>query len=175
VDGQAGSRAIEILVEDYRVRGELVATGGPRRLVDILNAAEDIVSVRDARLDYPLSEEAEATCVPLAHVHLNTILFAVPHGPDVLFEEPFQKVDKIPVECTIVVPGFQISANIHMLRDADPGESHLLTTLHFVALTDARVFSLERPSISWHADVIVANLKRAVVYAPNVKATAPVF
>jgi hypothetical protein len=174
VDGQAGSRAIEILVEDYRVRGELVATGGPRRLVDILNAAEDIVSVRDATLDYPLSEAAEAQRVPVAHIHLNTILFAIPHGSDVLFEDPFEKVDKVPVECTIVVPGFQISANIHMLRDADPGESHLLTTLHFVALTEARVFSLARPSTSWQADVIVANLKRSVVYAPTVRATAPV-
>jgi hypothetical protein len=173
-DEQALSRAVEFIVDNYRVSGELAVTGGPRRLVDILNALDDIVTVRDATLDYPLGATVASVSATVAHVHLNTILFGITHGPGVRFEDPFEKVNKVATPCTIVVPGFEISGNIYMVAEADPNESQMLTTLHFVPLTDGRAVSLANPSKVWEADVLVVNLKRALVYAPRAKATAAV-
>ena len=173
-DERVLSRAVEFIVDNYRVCGEMAVTGGPRRLVDILNALDDIVTVRDATLDYPLAASAAPVSAAVAHIHLNTILFGIQHGVDVRFEDPFEKVNKVPIPCTIVVPGFEISGNIYMVAEVDPSESQILTTLHFVPLTDARVVSLANPSKVWEADVFVVNLKRAVVYAPHAKTTVAV-
>ncbi len=171
MDGEGpGSRATEIIVDDYRICGELAVTGGPRRLVDILNAIDGIVTVRDATLDYPLRSGASSIEAPITHIHLQTVLFAIPHGADVRHEDPFEKVNKVPIPCTIVLPGFEISGNIHMVAEVDPTESQLLTTLHFVPLTDAKVVSLTNPQVTWEADVLVVNLTRSVVYAPNCRA-----
>lgn len=167
-------RAVEFIVDNYRVSGELAVTGGPRRLVDILNALDDIVTVRDATLDYPLADATAPVSAAVAYVHLNTILFGIPHGPGVRFEDPFEKVNKVPIPCTVVVPGFEISGNIYMVAEADPNESQILTNLRFAPLTDVRVVSLANPSKVWEADVFVVNLRRAVVYAPHVKTTATV-
>jgi hypothetical protein len=105
----------------------------------------------------------------VAHVHLKAILFAIPHGDKVRHEDPFEKVNKVPVPCAIVVPGFEITGNIYMVAEVDSRESHILTTLHYVPLTDAHVVSLDNPSHRWEADVLVVNLQRAVVYAPHAK------
>lgn len=164
---QAGSRAVEIVVDNYRVSGDLAVTGPPRRLVDILNAHDDIVSVNGATLDYPLLENAEILQAPVAHIHINTILFAIPYGDGVRYQDAFDKVVKRAIPCTIVVPGFEITGNIWMVAEIDPSESHILTTLHFVPLTDVRVLSLVNPNRVWESDVVVVNLTRAVVYAPN--------
>jgi hypothetical protein len=169
---QSGSRAVEIIVDNYRVSGDLAVTGPPRRLVDIFNALDDIASVRDATLDYPLFENAEILESPIAHIHMNTILFAIPYGEDVRYQEPFDKVAKRAIPCTVVVPGFEITGNIWMVAEIDPNESHILSTLHFVPLTDVRVLSLINPNKVWESDVVVVNLTRAVVYAPNAMAAS---
>jgi hypothetical protein len=170
MDELTGSRETEVIVDGYRIRGELSVTGGPRRLVDILNSLDHIVTVKDAVLDYPLRAECPTISAPITHIHLGTVLFAIPRGADVLHEDPFEKVNKVPIPCTIVLPGFEVTGNIHMVAEVDPTESQLLTTLHFVPLTDAKVVSLANPQVTWEADVLVINLTRAVVYAPNSRA-----
>jgi hypothetical protein len=170
VEAPKSSHGVEVIVDNYRVAGELAVAGPPRRLVDIFNALDDIVSVKDATLDYPLFAHSEILGSPIAHIHMNTILFAIPHGEDVRYQDPFDKVTKRAIPCTIVVPGFEITGNIWMVAEIDPTESHILTTLHFVPLTDVRVLSLINPEKVWEADVLVVNLTRAVVYAPHSQA-----
>lgn len=173
-NGQPTAHEIELIVDNYCVHGELAISGGARRLVDILNAAEDLVSVRDAELSYPLAGERDPTKAPLAHVHLDTILFALPYGADVRYEDPFEIVKKVPIPCVVVVPGFEIAGNIHMVAEVDPNEPQILTSLHFVPLTDARVVALANPAKVWEADICVVNLRRAVVYAPRAAIAATV-
>jgi len=167
------SHAVEIILDSYRVTGDLMAAGGPRRLVDILNAYEEpSILIREAVIDCPVMDGAPVKQCDAVQVHMPTILFAIPVGDDVKHEDPFESVRKVPIDCTIVLPGYEIAGKIHMIEEVVPSETPLLGARHFVALTDATITSLFNRSRSWTADVVVVNVGRAVLFAPGATVAA---
>jgi hypothetical protein len=167
------SHTVEFVMESYRVSGDLVAPGGPRRLVDIMNSIdESFVVVRDATIDDPVAAAGEGEQFPVVQIHMSSILFGLPYGADIRHEDPFETVQKVPTRCRMVLPGFELTANVHMVAEIDPAEAPLLGARHFVALTDAKIRSLTNPSRAWDVDVVVVNLSRAVLFAPHAKVPA---
>jgi hypothetical protein len=164
---------VEFVMDSFRVIGEIVTPGGPRRLVDIMNAIDvAYVLVRNAQVDDPLTDEDTPRPFDIVQVHLNTILFGVPHGSDVMQKDPMEAVHKVPVPSMIAMPGYEMRGNIHMLPEIEPGETPLLGTRHFVPLTNVEIRAAFNPRCIWREELVVVNLARAVLYAPRVAGRA---
>jgi hypothetical protein len=173
MEAKQSAHEVEIVLDSFRVKGDLVAPGGPRRLVDILNAHDEtFLLVRDAVIDDPITVVDTPKRSTVVQVLENSILFALPLGDDVLHEDPFETVRKVPTECTIVLPGYEINGRIHMIEEVVPAETPLLGAKHFMAITNAEIVSLFNRTQTWHAEVVVVNLMRAVLFAADPKAVA---
>jgi len=160
--------AVELVMDSYRIIGELRSQGGPRRLVDILNAVDaSFILVHDGRLDDPLVEDDEPRAFEVVQLHLNTLLFAVPRGTLADVGNPVEAVRKVPVPATIALPGFEVTGNIHLLPEADPKRTALMGSRHFVPMTDATVIAAFNRNRVWREPIVVVNLARAVLFAPK--------
>lgn len=159
---------VELVMDSYRVKGELQSIGAPRRLVDVLNSVDGaFVIVHGGQLDDPLHEDDEPRKFELVQVHLNTLLFAVPRSASQVHPDPFEIIQKVPVAATIALPGFEISGNVFLLPQIDPAGSQLLGSRHFVPMTDVTVTSATNRACVWREPVIVVNLARALLFAPR--------
>jgi hypothetical protein len=160
--------AVELVMDSYRVIGELRGPGGPRRLVDILNAVDSsFILVYDGQVDDPLAEDDEPREFEIVQLHLNTLLFAIPRGSLASLGNPLEAVRKSPVAATIALPGFEVTGNIFLLPDADPKNTALMGSRHFIPMTDATVTSAFNRNQVWREDIVVINLARAVLFAPR--------
>ena len=165
---QTQSSQVELVLDTYRVLGQLSYTGGPRRLVDILNnVGEAFVLIRDASVDDPLRSDDEPRHFDVVQVHLNTVLFALPHGAAIQARDPLETVRKTPVESTIALPGFEITGNIHLLPELAPENAQILGARHYIPITDATIVSAVTHQVIWRPEVVVVNLARAVLFAPH--------
>ena len=165
------SSQVELVLDTYRVSGQLSYNGGPRRLVDILNnAGEAFVLMREAKVDDPLRSDDEARPFEIVQVHLNTVLFAIPHGQAIQAKDPLETVRKTAVAATIALPGFEITGNIHLMPELAAQNAQMLGARHYIPVTDARITSAVTHEVIWRPDVVVVNLTRAVLFAPHARA-----
>jgi hypothetical protein len=159
---------VELVMDSYRITGSLQSLGVPRRLVDVLNSVDGaFVIVNDGKLDDPLRPGDEPREFELVQVHMNTLLFAIPRSASQVHPDPFEIIQKVPVEATVALPGFEIVGSVFLLPQIDPAASQLLGSRHFVPMTDATVTSAMNPACTWHEPVIVVNLARALLFAPR--------
>ncbi|HUF54197.1 MAG TPA: hypothetical protein VMR52_10550 [Dehalococcoidia bacterium] len=159
---------VELMMDHYRVGGELRSPGVPRRLVDILNSADlPFIVVHDAALDDPLIDDDEPRRFNLVQVHLDTLLFGIPRAGTQVQPDPFEIIEKNPVRTTIAMRGFQIVGNVYFTQGLDPTSSQLLGSKYFVPVTDACVTSAVRPDCVWQEQVVVVNMARALLFAPH--------
>lgn len=159
---------VELVMDSYRVSGELKSPGVPRRLVDVLNAVDGaFVIVNNGELDDPLCEDDEARKFDLIQVHLDTLLFGVPRSTSQVHPDPFEIIHKVPVPSTIALPGFEVTGNVFLLPELDPAGSQMLGSRHFVPMTDTTVTSATNKACVWREPVIVVNLARALLFAPR--------
>ena len=159
---------VELVIDSYRVTGELRSAGSPRRLVDILNAVEKpFVVVHSGELDDPIIEDDEPRRFDLVQVHLETILFAVPRSDSHVHPDPYEIIEKVPVPSTVTVPGYELSGNVFLLPEMDPAGSHLLGGHHFVPMTDVNVRATGSTEPSWCEPIVVLNLARTRLFAPG--------
>jgi hypothetical protein len=169
------SSHVELVLDTYRVSGQLNYAGGPRRLVDILNnAGEAFVLMRNAEVDDPIRDDDTPRPFDVVQVHLNTVLFAIPHGFAIQTKDPLETVRKVPVAATIALPAYEITGNVHLLPDLAPESMQMLGARHYIPVTDARVVSAFTKTVIWAAEVIVVNLARAVLFAPHARTAADV-
>jgi len=75
----------------------------------------------------------------------------------------------VPVPATIVIPGFDITGNIFLLPEADPAQAPVLSSRHFVPITDATITAAHGRDHSWHEPIVVVNLGRTLLYAPDAR------
>lgn len=164
----APSVAVEIMMDSGRVAGELHPTGVPRRLVDLLNSVDaGFVVIYNGKLDDPFSTSELPREFDVAHVGRDAILFAAPRGESVTRGSSFDAVKKFPVQTIVVVPGFEVRGNMFFLPDADPPSMPMLTSHHFIPLTDVTVVATAGRMAPWQEPVLVVNLGRALLYAPR--------
>ena len=162
--------AAELVLESYRVSGEISGPSEPCRFVDLLNSLNSgFVLVRDAQLDDPILHEHPASHHDIVQVHLPAILFAIPIGDGLRYEDPLETVEKQVVGCTMVVPGYEIVGNIHLRLGLIAGETPLIGLKHFIAMTDVRITSVLNRSRMWKTDLVCVNLARTIVFAPHRK------
>lgn len=152
---------VEIIMDSYRVNGELFAPGVPRRLVDILNSSDlSYFTMRSGTLDDPFNPETEARSFDLIQLDKSGILFAIPRG-EVHKPDPFEVVRKKRLESTFVVPGYEIRGELHLMPDADVTLVPIISDHHFVPLTDATVVAAEGRAQTWHEPLLIINMTRA--------------
>jgi hypothetical protein len=169
------SSQVELVLDTYRVSGNLAYLGGPRRLVDILNnAGEPFVLMRDACVDDPLRSDDTPREFDVVQVHLNTVLFAIPHGASIQAKDPLETVRKIPIAATIAMPGFEIAGNIHLLPELEPENAQILGARHYIPMTDACITSAFTKDVIWRPEVVVVNLARAVLFAPHERSASSI-
>jgi hypothetical protein len=158
---------VELVIDSYRVTGEIRSQGGPRRLVDILNTGEmPFVVVYDGELDDPRIDD-EPRRFGLIQVHLETILFAIPRSDSGVHPDPYEIVAKVPVPSTVTVPGYELSGNIYLLPEMDPAGTHLLGGRHFVPMTDVTIHANGDCDATWSEEIVVLNLARTRLFAPG--------
>jgi hypothetical protein len=170
---QAQSTIVELLMDTYRVTGELVYPGGARRLVDILNSVDvAYVTVRNGEIDDPWSQADKPEQFVTIQVHLDTILIAIPRGKDVQHRDQMEAVHKVPVASVIATPNYEISGSVHLLPEIQPETAQILGGRHFIPVTDAVITAVPNKSVRWQEPLAVVNLARAVLFAPRVDITA---
>jgi hypothetical protein len=167
VEHPNSSLTVDLIMDHYRVCGEL-RTGIPRRLVDALNSADEpFVVIHDGRLDDPLISDDEPRSFKLIQVHLDTLLFGIPRSSGQVQPDPFEIIEKMPVQATIAMRGYEITGNVFLMPGMDPSASQILGSKHFIPMTDACVKSATNPDCVWREDVIVVNVARALLFAPH--------
>lgn len=77
-----------------------------------------------------------------------------------------EAVAKAPFAATIVLPGYDVSGNVYLLPDADPGKAPMLANRHFIPVTDATITTAGSSS-SWSERIMVVNLARSLFYTPR--------
>ena len=159
---------VELMIDSYRVTGELYSTGRPRRLVDILNAVEKpFVVVHDGELEDPLIEDDEPRRFDVVHVHLETILFAIPRSDSHVHPDPYEIIEKVPVPSTVTVPGYELTGNVFLMPGMDPAGNHLIGGHHFIPMTDVTIRANGSAATNWCEPIVVLNLARTRVFAPG--------
>jgi len=155
---------VEIVMDSFRVNGELFAPGVPRRLVDILNSNDmSYFIMNSGTLDDPLDPEAEQHSFDVIQVDRSGILFAIPRG-EVRKPDPFEVVRKKRVPSTVVLPGFEATGDLHLMPDADPKLVPIVSDHHFVPFTDVTVTADKGRAQVWREPLLIINMARALFY-----------
>lgn len=159
---------VDLIMDHYRVCGDIWTPNAPRRLVDVLNSADQpFIVVHDGQLDDPLVKDDEPRPFPFIQVQLDTLLFGVPRSASQVQPDPFEIIEKVPVMATIAMRGYEITGNVFLMPGVDPSNSQLLGSHHFIPMTDACVKCAMNPECIWREQVIVVNLARALLFAPH--------
>ena len=158
---------VEFIMGSHRVSGELRYSGPPRRVVDMLNAIDTgYIMVYDGIVDNAARPGEGARKFEVAQVRRDAIMVAIPRTDAALPEGAFESVKKLAVPSTFVIPGYEISGKMHLVAEADPVTTPVLSTRHFTPITDATV----TPALDWVSfkeAVVIVNLACALFYAPH--------
>jgi len=155
---------VEIVMDSFRVNGELFAPGIPRRLVDILNSNDmSYFIMNSGTLDDPLNPQAEPRNFDVIQLDRSGILFAIPRG-EVRKPDPFEVVRKKPVPSTVVLPGYNVTGHLHLMPDADPKLVPIVSDHHFVPFTHVTVTADKGRTQLWREPLLIINMARALFY-----------
>jgi hypothetical protein len=155
---------VEIVMDSFRVSGELFAPGVPRRLVDILNSNDTTYfTMNSGTLDDPLNPEAEPESFDAIQLDRAGILFAIPRG-EIHKPDPFEVVRKKRVPSTVVLPGYEATGHLHLMPEADPKLVPIVSDHHFVPFTDVTVTADKGRAQAWHERLLIINMARALFY-----------
>jgi len=159
---------VEFIMASHRVSGELRYGGPPRRVVDMLNAIDTgYIMIYDGVVDNAARPGEGARTFDAAQVRRDAIMLAIPRSDATLTDGSFESVKKLPIQATYVVPGYDISGNMHLVAEADPVTTPILSTRHFVPITDATV-TPAHDGASFKEEIVIVNLACALFYAPHI-------
>jgi hypothetical protein len=168
VDSRVITVKVELITNTHRILGQVRTE--QRRLSDILNLERgDSIVVQDAVTTTVDDPRGTPVRRDLAHVVKGQIAFGVPHEPQSTPQErqkfhSFDFVEKERHQVVISLPPFAISGWLHLLKDANIWMplSDLVET--FLPITEARAVHTARSDLSWTAETIIVNRKRAHVF-----------
>ncbi len=159
------TKSVEMVLDGRWVTGELAHAGGPRRLVDILNNLDGGVALlHNVEID-GAREDHEPERFESMQVNLASILCAIPVGGDLQQADPFERVEKVPVEATVALPGLELTGNVYLVPGADPEATHMVGTRHFVPMTGVTITTCGSDGESRQRHVAVVNMARASLFA----------
>ena len=165
---QGDAVLVELLLETHRVTGIVDQTGAQRRLVDLLNiAGGPVLTVRDASVESLADPNEQPRRCQVLRVRRQSVLLAVPVTTAAFPCGRLEAVEKLPTAATILLPGIEVTGQIHLPPGADPGSVPLLGRRDFLPVTDAVVTQSAFTIVRWEQPLVVVNLDRAVLYAPG--------
>ena len=157
----------ELFLETHRVTGIVDQTGAHRRLVDLLNTADGpVLTVRDASVERLADPNEQPRRCLVLQIRRQCVLLAVPVKTAAPPGGGLEAVKKQPTAATILLPGIEVTGQIHLPPGADPGSVPLLGRRDFLPVTDAVVTQSAYAVVRWEQPLAVVNLDRALVYAP---------
>lgn len=131
----------EIVMGRYRVTGELRFPGPPRRFVDAMNTLETSFAVAfDARIEEAYGE-GDGRRLHVVQLQPEAILFAMKRAGEEPPPSALDVVPKVPVMCTLILPGFEITGKMWDVPDADPRHVARAGKRSFAPVTDAVIVS----------------------------------
>jgi hypothetical protein len=165
---QTNFSRVELLLETHRVTGRLDRGGAPRRLVDILNTTDaPTVALRDVGVEKLAEPEVAPLTFDIAHVKCSAILLAIPDPEMSPPSGGLEAVQKSASRATLLLPGVEVSGDVYFAPDADPRSVPLLGRRDFMPVTDAEIAQVAFVFRRWREQLVVVNLARALVYAPD--------
>lgn len=158
---------VELMLDNFRVSGDIKQAGVPRRLVDLMNNSDiEFFTMQDGEIDDPFADGDEPRKLANLEIVRESILFALPRGGDAPEHgDAFDTVKKVPVACTVVLPGFEVRGNVHFIPDVAPEDVPMMQNRHFIPVTDARVRASGGRTATWEEPIVVVNLVQALVFA----------
>ncbi len=164
----SSSSRVELVLDGHRIVGELRYTGPPRRVVDVLNGIDGaFLLVHAAEIEDLFRPQEQRHGCEVAHVLRDGVLFAVPRSEPPGRANAFEIVPKVPVPAVLALPGFTVEGRVHLVPDMDPRQVLLLGHRNFLPVTEAAVVASQGDDVRWREPVILVNLARAQLYAPN--------
>ncbi|MEO8208148.1 MAG: hypothetical protein ABI598_03860 [Chloroflexota bacterium] len=161
--GNSQTSVVMMLYTDsFVIRGNL--TTRHRRLLDMLNLAEDeFLVLADAVLE-PLGNRGTRHEAPHAQVNLAAVLFAVAH--ESVAPTPELRTPKVPETTLISIPPFSITGHIHLLPEREIEAA--LKELHgrFIPVTEATYWSTLLGEAPATAPMVAVNHARAQILSP---------
>ncbi len=157
----------DLYLETHRVTGVVGRPGIYRRLVDLLNATDAVLTVRDAIVESLVDPSEEPRRRHVLQVRRQSVLLAVPVMAGSPPSGGLEAVKKQPIAATILLPGIEVTGQIHLPPGTDPGSVPLLGRRDFLPVTDAVVTQSGFTIVRWEQPVVVVNLDRTVLYAPG--------
>jgi hypothetical protein len=155
---------VELVLDSFRVIGELFAPGVPRRLVDIMNSSDlSYFVMHTGTLDDPFDPATASKSFDVIQLDRSGILFAIPRG-QVHKPDPFEVVRKKRVPSTAVLPGFSVTGHLHLMPDADPALVPIVADHHFVPFTDVTIVTDKGRPQTWHEPLVIVNMTRVLFY-----------
>lgn len=165
--GQAQVLKVQLVIDGHRLTGEFHYTGVMRRLVDYLNALDSgYATIVNGSIGSAQRFDDEGKRFDVAQVRRDAILFAVPLNDTPPAGSSPETVLKVPVPTTLGLPGYDITGNTFHAPQADPVGAPVLAGRNFIAMTEAVVRPTFKAKIQ-REDLVVVNLARVLVYAPN--------
>ena len=156
----------ELFLETHHVSGIVGQAGTHRRLVDLLNALDAVLTVCDATVESFTDPNEQPRRCQVLQVRRQSILLAVPVSGLTPSGRGLEAVEKRPTTATLLLPGMEVTGQIYLPPGADPGTISLLGRHNFLPVTEAVVTQSACAVVRWEQPLEVVNLDRALVYAP---------
>lgn len=158
---------VELILDNFRVIGDIRQAGVPRRLVDLMNNGDvEFFMIKNSEIDDPFTPGGVPRRLKSVEIVRESILFAMPRGGDAPEHgDAFETVRKVPVPTTIVISGFEVRGNAHFIPGVKPEDVPMMQNRHFIPITDARISASGGRTATWAEPVAIVNLKQALVFA----------
>lgn len=161
---------VQFVIDSHRITGDFRYGGPPRRLVDLLNALDGgYATLFNGALGSAQKADEDMKDFEVAQVRRDAILYAIPLSATPAAGSYAEAVRKIPVPTTLGLPGYDITGNCYHAPEADPIMAPVLSSRSFIPMTDAVIRPTFKAKIG-REELVVVNLARVLVYAPNVQA-----
>jgi len=160
---------VELFLEMHRVSGLVSSAGTQRRLVDLLNVADAVLTLRDATVRSFVDPNEPPRSSQAIQVRRQAILLAVPLSAAAPPDRGPEVVEKRPTTATLLLPGMDVTGQIYLPPAADPVSVPLLGRHDFLPVTDAVVTQSAFAIVRWEEPLVVVNLDRAILYAPALR------
>jgi hypothetical protein len=157
------SVVLTLHTDSYVVRGAVRTR--QRRLIDVLNRAEDPFLVLENALLEEYGAHGDTIRAEFAQVNLATVLFAV--TDEAVATSPELRTPKTRQEALVTLPTFKLTGTIHLLPERDLRLALHELTGHFIPLTEATYWSDAIGEARATAAMVAFNHDRAQILAPH--------
>ena len=151
-----------LYTDSFVIRGNL--TTRHRRLLDLLNLAEDEFLVLADTILEPLGNTGTRHEAPHAQVNLAAVLFAV--AIEAIEPMPELRTPKVPETTLVSIPPFSITGHIHLLPERDINQALQELQGRFIPVTDATFWSTQLGVGATPAPMVAVNHARAQILSP---------